>query len=570
MTALTQSLTRLKSSVGQRFRWDYFLQDNITSSVGLTIWVAVLALVTLFYTVNQLSAAPLSTIIILIIWGAFLALAIASGLFQRHTKIGDWLGANLVSSVSNALLTLFLMLLLASALRGVWSYAVVNATFDPAETAPDVRVNSGATWGWLAASSNEEGVIGGARDLLFYGRLDRQFVPRVQAATYMFLFLSIITFAANRTGLWERNSLLRQGLTYLWLLSPIILFILLNGVAYEPGSPLINFGTLIGGTVALLALYGLLVWQKVVNFSLVSLIATAAAWPIVHIVWRLIGRSEAFPSINVDTWGGLMLTMIIAVSVILLSFPIGMILALGRRSDVRGIPSWIIWPVVLITTVWGFTTSTPQLLDDARNTFETIMAFWPILILVIGYALQAVFKGNVVAATSTVFIEVVRGVPLITLLFMAIIMAPFFFKSGTVIPNPYAVIIGYTVFASAYMAELIRGGLQAIPNGQFEAADALGLNTLQKMRFIIFPQALRILIPALVGSFIGNFKSSSLVSIVGLFDLVGIAGAVVGNPQWLGLKKELYYGMAIFYFLVSFAMSSYSRRLEVKLGVGDR
>ena len=565
MAAITQSFTRLKSSFGNRFRWDYFLQDNITGSVGLTIWVAVLALVTIVYTINQLSASPLFTIIILIAWAVFLALAIASGLFQRHTKVGDWLGANLVSSVSNSLLTLFLMLVLAATVRGAWSYAVTNATFDPALTAPDVRENSGATWGWLASTEN-----GGARDLLYYGRLERQFVPRIQAAFFMFIILSIVTFAANKTGLWDRNSLLRRGLTYLWLLSPIVLFILFNGIAYEPGSPLINFGTLISGTVVILALYGLLVWQKVTSYSLVSLIAAAAAWPIAYIIWRLIGQSGAFPVINVDTWGGLMLTMLIAVSVILLSFPIGMLLALGRRSDVRGIPGWIIWPVTIIATIWGFTTSTPQLLAEARNAFETIAAFWPIIILGVGYALHQGFKGNVVAGASTVFIEFVRGVPLITLLFMAIIMAPFFFKPGTEIAKPYAVIVGYTLFASAYMAELIRGGLQAIPQGQYEAADALGLNTLQKMRFIIFPQALRILIPALVGSFIGNFKSSSLVSIVGLADLVGTAAFVAGNPQWLGLKKELYYGMAVFYFLVSFAMSSYSRRLEAQLSTGNR
>ncbi len=564
MTAITQSFTDLRSSIGRRFRWDYFLQDNVTGSVGLMIWVAVLGLITVFYTISQLSAEPLWTIIILVVWAAFLILAIASGLFQRHTRVGDWLGANLVGSVSNALLTLFLMLLLAAAFRGAWSYAVTNATFDPALTAPDVRTNTGGTWGWLASSEN-----GGARDLLYYGRLDRIHVPRVQVAVYMFLLLAIVTFAANRTGVWERVKPLRQTLTYLWLLSPIILFILINGIAYEPGSSLINFGTLIGGIVVLLAIYGLLWWQKVIKFNPVSLIITAAAWPIAYVVWRLIARSEAFPAINVDTWGGLMLTLIIAVSVILLSFPVGMLLALGRRSEVRGIPNWITWPVAIIATIWGFTT-TPQLLEDARNPIETIIAFWPLLILAIAFVLQRVFKGNVVAASSTAFIEIVRGVPLITLLFMAIIMAPFFFPEGTKIPNPYAVIVGYTVFAAAYMAELIRGGLQAIPKGQFEAADALGLNTLQKMRFVIFPQALRVLIPALVGSFIGNFKSSSLVSIVGLFDLVGIATTIVGNPQWLGLKKELYYAMAVFYFLVSFAMSAYSRRLEARLGVGER
>ncbi|MCK5645111.1 MAG: hypothetical protein KAJ19_30200, partial [Gammaproteobacteria bacterium] len=158
MTAITQSFTRFKRSVGQRFRWGYFLQDNVTGSIGLTVWVTVLALVTAVYTVKQLSAAPLWTIIILVVWGASLALAIAGGLFQRHTKVGDWLGTNLVSSVSNALLTLFLMLLLAAAFRGVWSYAVVNATFDPALTPPDVRTKTGATWGWLAATYDDPAV----------------------------------------------------------------------------------------------------------------------------------------------------------------------------------------------------------------------------------------------------------------------------------------------------------------------------------------------------------------------------------------------------------------------------
>lgn len=568
MAVITQSITRLKNSVGKRFRWDYFLQDNITGSVGQTIWVVILALIALAYTAGQLRSATGSSIIILIVWVVFLALAIASGLFQKHTKAGDWLGQNLVSSISNSLLTLLLMLLLASAFRGVWQYAIADATFRADQTAPDVREkNGGATWGWLAASSDDPEVIGGARDLLFYGRLDRKFVPRVKAATFIVLLLSVVTFAANKMGVWESNKLLRQALTYLWFLSPIMLFILLNGVPYEEGSDLISVGTMIKGIIVVGSLYALSVWQKIVKYSVQGAIIAAVTWPIGYIIWRLIGQSGAFPAINVDTWGGLMLTMIIAVSVILLSFPIGLLLALGRRSEVRGIPSWIVWPVVAIVTLWGFTT-TPGLLENSRNTFETLVAFWPLLIVLLAYVLQQSFKGNVVAAASTAFIEIVRGVPLITLLFMAIIMAPFFLSAGSKIANPYAVIIGYTVFASAYMAELIRGGLQAIPQGQFEAADALGLNTLQKMRFIIFPQALRILIPALVGSFIGNFKSSSLVSVVGLFDLVGIAASVVANPQWLGLKTELYYGMAIFYFVVSFAMSTYSRRLEAKLAVG--
>ena len=561
MAAFTESFTRIRSSVEQRFNWQYFIQDNITMTPWLTAWILLLSLVTAYYTVRQLAVAPLSTIIILVAVAVGLVLAVANGLFQYHTRVGEWLRLNLLNSVSNVLLTILLTLMLVAALRGAWQYAVVNATFDPALTTPDARGPAdGATWG----------VIIGARNLLTYGRLDRVHVPRVNAAFYLLLALAAITFIANRTGLWARNDLFRRIMTYIWLASPIMLFILLNGVPYESGSSLIDVGTLLLGTVVLLAIYGLLFWQRVIKFSVAGLVGTAVAWPIAYLIWRLIGQSQLFPAINPDSWGGLLLTLIIATSVIILSFPIGIFLALGRRSQIRGIPGWITWPIAIAATIYFSFTSTPLMLEAARNGVETVLAFWPLLILGAAYGLQRSFKGNVVAAASTTFIEVVRGVPLITLLFMGIIMAPFFFQRGTTVSNTYAVIAGYTVFASAYMAELIRGGLQAIPRGQFEAADALGLNTMQKMRFIILPQALRILIPPLVGSFIGNFKSSSLVSVVGLFDLVGMATAIIGNPQWLGLKRELYYAMAVFYFLVSFAMSSYSRRLEVRLGTGER
>ena len=136
--------------------------------------------------------------------------------------------------------------------------------------------------------------------------------------------------------------------------------------------------------------------------------------------------------------------------------------------------------------------------------------------------------------------------------------------------NIVAVILGYALFSAAYMAELIRGGLQAIPRGQYDAADAIGLNTLQKMRFIILPQAITIVIPGIVGQFIGSYKSSSLVAIVGLFELLGITKVIVANPQWLGLRQELYVFAGVIYFTGSFIMSWYSRRLEARLSVGQR
>ena len=133
-----------------------------------------------------------------------------------------------------------------------------------------------------------------------------------------------------------------------------------------------------------------------------------------------------------------------------------------------------------------------------------------------------------------------------------------------------AVILGYALFSAAYMAELIRGGLQAIPRGQYDAADAIGLNSLQKMRFIILPQAITIVIPGIVGQFIGSLQVIFAGGHRGLFELLGVTKLIVSNPQWLGLRQELYVFVGVIYFTGSFIMSWYSRRLESRLRVGQR
>lgn len=559
MTAKTESFTqRLNESVSKRFNWQYFLQDNLTGTWWLALWVVVLALVTAVYTSKQLNAHPTSTIVILIAWAVGLLLVAVDGLHIWHSNIGSWLRHNLLSSISNALLTLFLLLAIIAVFISAWNWAVVNATFDPALTEPQYRNPDGATWG----------VIIGAWNLLMVGRFPRESFARVWSVAIYFVALGGLSFIANKIGLWARNKYIRGTLITLWLISPVVVYILLAGVSGEGN--FFNIQTLILGEVFILATFALLVWQKVARFNWLSLIGWAAIWPLSYTIWRAIGKSGLFPPINVNLWGGLLLTLIIAASVILLSFPLGMLLALGRRSEVRGIPWWLIWPVAIIATLWGLNTSTTQIFASARNTFEQVIAFWPLLIIVFAYILQRTFQGNVIAAASTAFIEFIRGVPLITLLFMGIIMAPFFMPEGITLENIWAVIIGYSLFSAAYMAELIRGGLQALPRGQYDAADAIGLNTLQKMRFIILPQALRIVIPGIVGQFIGSFKSSSLVSIVGLFELLGIVGVIVANSQWLGLRKELYVFIGVVYFVGSFFMSWYSRRLEARLGVGER
>ncbi|MFQ5409922.1 MAG: amino acid ABC transporter permease [Anaerolineales bacterium] len=557
MTTVTASIARLRGSVGRGFNWQLFLQDNFTGSWYLAVWIVFLTLITASFSVGQYNKLPLTTLITLAAWLLGVLMVVVGELRHRHTAVSRWLKENLLSSVSNALLTLFLALALIAAANGIWRWAVVDANFNPAETAPEFQqVTKGATWG----------VIWGARKLLLTGLLEPENSWRVWLALIFIGALWAVSYIASRPSLRERMKPVGRATTVLWFLSPVILYMFLAGVPDDP----YKLNVVLVGEFLVLGAYALLWWQRVIHFNWLSLAVSAVVWPALYSIWWAIGRSEILPPINVDNWGGLMLTLIIAASVIVLSLPIGMLLALGRRSRVYGIPAWIVWPAAIGAAVWGFTATTPQLLADARNTVEQLFAFWPLLILIAAYFFQHNFRGNVVSGASTTFIELVRSVPLITLLFMGIIMAPFFFETGTDIPKPWPVIVGYTFFSSAYMAEVIRGGLQAIPNGQYEAADALGFNTLQKMRFIILPQALRIVIPAIVGQFIGAFKSSSLVSIVGLFDFLGIQRAILSNNQWLGLRTELYVFMAVVYFFGSLAMSSYSRRLEVRLGVGER
>ena len=214
------------------------------------------------------------------------------------------------------------------------------------------------------------------------------------------------------------------------------------------------------------------------------------------------------PTIFTSNWGGLLLTLILAAVGIVVSFPLGVLLALGRRSN-------------LPTIKW----------------------------------------------MSTAYIEVVRGVPLVTILFMAQIMVPIFLSDFR-IDKILRAMLGITLFSAAYMAENVRGGLQAIPRGQYEAAHALGLNYPLMMLLIILPQALRSVIPAIVGQFISLFKDTSLVAVIGLLDLLGIAKTVIANPDWLGLQAEVYLFAAVVYFLFSYSMSYISQKIEETLGVG--
>ena len=229
------------------------------------------------------------------------------------------------------------------------------------------------------------------------------------------------------------------------------------------------------------------------------------------IAFFLLNGGLGLEPVSTNKWGGLLVTLVLGCTGIALAFPLGIILALGRRSNLP-----------------------------------------------------------VISMMCTLFIEFIRGVPLITLLFFGMVMLPLFLPEGINMDGLVRVLVAVTLFQAAYMAEVIRGGLQAIPQGQYEAADSLGLTYWKAHRLIILPQALKISIPGIVNTFIGLFKDTTLVLIIGMMDIVGLGRARLNDPYWLGLAGELYLFIAIFFFICCFSMSRYSINLENKLSTGRR
>jgi general L-amino acid transport system permease protein len=244
-------------------------------------------------------------------------------------------------------------------------------------------------------------------------------------------------------------------------------------------------------------------WNALVLFIIFPIVA----------FFLLHGGVFGLQRVETPLWGGLMVTLILSFVGIAVSLPIGILLALGRRSHL---------PVIRVICV--------------------------------------------------TFIEVIRGVPLITVLFMANVMLPLFLPTGWTIDNFLRALVGVALFASAYMAEVVRGGLQAIPKGQYEGADSLGLTYWQKTRLIIMPQALKLVIPGIVNTFIGLFKDTSLVSIIGMFDLLGIVQLNFTDTRWITPitpSTGLIFAGFIFW-LFCFGMSRYSAFMERHLDTGHK
>jgi general L-amino acid transport system permease protein len=367
------------------------------------------------------------------------------------TEIGvlGWLKKNLFSTWYDALLTVGSLALIYWVLRGVIDWAIVRATFSTEPGACKEARSVAAAAGETAGACWS--VVLTNIKVFMIGRYPIEEVWRIWGSLVIIAVLAVLTWLV-----WRSEAMIgaRRWVVIGWLLSLPVITILLRGFSEKS--------------------------------QVLSLVAT-------------------------DLWSGVLLTFVLAIVGIVASFPLGLLLALGRRSKL-----------------------------PALRVF------------------------------SILYIETIRGVPLISVLFMSQLLLPIFLPPQMRFGTVLRALVGMTLFSAAYSAENVRGGLAAIPLGQYEAAKAVGLNDVLMMALIILPQAIQKVIPAIVGQFISLFKDTSLVVIIGLLDLLGVAKAVTGQTDFIGLQKEVYLFAALIYFICSYAMSYGSRRLEVAMGVGER
>ncbi len=392
----------------------------------------------------------------------------------------QWMRDNLFNSWLNSIITIVLTVLIVQVLVSFLSWAFT-------------------TQGWPAVTNNLK--------LFFVGQFPPQFMWRVEVGVW---FIALLI--GMSAGVW-------RGTTQTFALGFALLIVVLmivppllpdSGLDYTISPLLFLLGT--ASSVGL----GYLVGKRFDDqLGRPLIVLWLLSFGLLWFLFRGFATSGPFTQVGTNLWGGLLVTLTLTIVGILASFPLGVLLALGRRSEL---------PVVKIF--------------------------------------------------STIYIEVVRGVPLITFFFMGQLLLPLFLPGEVRVDSLIRSMVAVTLFSAAYLAENVRGGLQSLPKGQKEAAQALGLNYVQTTLFITLPQALRAVIPALVGQFISLFKDTTLVSIVGILDLLGIAAAVRAQPNWLGTPggvwREVFFFLALVYFIVSFTMSRISLRIEKNLGVGQR
>jgi general L-amino acid transport system permease protein len=395
--------------------------------------------------------------------------SLSSPPFSRVSP-AEWAKKNLFSSWFNTLLTIISVLLLAWVLTTFLKWALTQAQ-------------------WNVIRENFR--------LFFVGRYPVQLIWRI-----WFSLGIIVALGGLSWGILSRHSRLfdRRGLLILGILAATVVIVL--ALLADPLSIAIMLGLLVLLVVTAFVgqRIGLARPQLGTWLPLVWLLGFIVCFALVR--GLIFGRA-----VKLDDLSGLLLTLLAAVVSIVLSFPLGVLLALGRRSEL---------PVVR----------------------------W----------------------LSVIYIELIRGLPLVTILFASQLLVPLALPPGIRTDRVMRAIVGLTLFSAAYLAENVRGGLQAVPRGQSEAAKALGMNPLLSTSLIVLPQALKAVIPTIVGQFISLFKDTSLLTIVGLTELLGIGRAILANPEYIGRNTEVFLFIGLIYFLCCYAMSWGSRRLERQLG----
>jgi general L-amino acid transport system permease protein len=405
-----------------------------------------------------------------------------------------WLRDNLFSSVGNTILTLLGLALIYWTLKGLFTFAVLEATWI-AKDGSDCAKNDGACWPFVFAKFGQ----------FMYGTY-----PEVERWRPKLVYLLAIAALLPMMFATLREKLLVLG----WLVAVSLALIAAKYAFLAAGSRFTGFDEMVDPLFLVLvcAATAVTVFLEERTGKTPFAIFFFLVFPVIATI-LLVGGMFGLPAVATNNWGGMLVTLVVASTGIVAAFPLGIALALGRRS-----------------------------------------------------------KMPFIKGASVAFIEFVRGVPLITVLFMSSVMLPLFLPPGWNIDKLLRALFMVMLFSAAYLAEVIRGGLQAIPRGQFEAADALGLNYRQKMSLIVLPQALKLVIPGIVNSFIGLFKDTSLVLIIGLFDLLGIVQKNMADAKWYAPTTVMtgYLFAGFMFWIFCFGMSRYSMSVERRLAAGDR
>lgn len=426
-----------------------------------------------------------------------------------------WVRANLFNSPLSTVLTLVSLYILYVLIPPFFNFIFVNGVW----TGEDRQVCANAAQGGIQPDGWFGGCwayVGAYFNQFIYGRypVDEQWRVNIVAFFFFFGFAPLLMPSAPFK---------RENLFFMLLVFPVLALVLLSGGHFELNGFLLPDAMMAPSVtkfwVDLFILFAIFcgiatILAKASDSSpMPGIKMMAIIFAIIAVIMAVLAVPFGLEHIETEQWGGLLVTLVIAVTGIVASLPIGVALALGRRSNM---------PIVKLFSV--------------------------------------------------IFIEFWRGVPLITVLFMASVMLPLFLPDGVTFDKLLRALIGVGLFSAAYMAEVIRGGLQALPKGQYEGAMALGLNWSQMMQKIILPQALKLVIPGIVNTFIGLFKDTTLVLIIGLFDFLGQIQSSFTDPTWASPVQSMsgYLFAAFVYFFFCFGMSRYSIYMEKRLNTGHR